>query len=878
MATIVVGLVWGMRQTERHDRAAARPHLPGDPERLPREPPELVGPDHARVARELQAGLNHPGTYLVTGPVGSGKSAVCAKVINSATARRRFFHSPEGGQAEDRRFWADLSGRRPGSEVEDAIVSAVGAESLTAALDVLRDDAATLLVLNDADEAFAWTGDDPLLRRLAAGRGGLRLVVTARGEPRPSGLTWSLTLRTAALPMESSRQLFIQLAPALRDHPAVDQLLAQCDGLPLAVSIVGRVVASAKNADDVAKLASRALQGAGDPPGGKTMRFAIEVAEAALEAEERDAWWALSQFPGGLSRDDLRPVLGMPLAEYHIAHLYLLGLVARAGAGLRVPVPLRLSAPASGEEPFSVGQRFVERGLDVVRNDKRAGLWLARHALNLVALVEFSKLPTGSLELACEGLEVDRDIRRSDLAENALVRLVTVTLVDRLGAARVTAATEVLCDRYRYTAASQLLDLIVAVQKAAGDHPATAKALLSAGDVARMRGRYDDAEGLLAQAQGIYDEIGERVGGANARKGRGEVALQRDRLDDAEGLLAQAQGIYDEIGERVGGANARKNRGDVALQRGRLDDAEGLFAQAQGIYDEIGERVGGANARRSRGDVALQRGRLDDAEGLFAQAQGIYDEIGDRLGGTNTRESRGHVALQRGRLDDAEGLFAEAQGISDDIGDRVGGANARVGRGHVALRRGRLDGAEGLFAEAQGIYDEIGDRLGGANARRSCGDVALRRGRLDDAEGLFAEAQGISDGIGDRVGGAHARKSRGHVALSMVKAGKAPPEHLGAARQWFLEAESLYGEIGHLARQGRALVGAARCSVGHDRTALATRAAACLERSGQLVEARALEDEFGVVVSIGVALHSESGQRRLSREGPGGDPEGRPQR
>ncbi|MCA1708823.1 MAG: tetratricopeptide repeat protein, partial [Actinobacteria bacterium] len=517
--------------------------------------------------------------------VGSGKSAVCAKVINSVTERRRFFHDARGGEVEDRRFWADLSGRRRGAEVEEAIATAVGADSLTDALDVLRDRAPTLLVLNDGDEAFAWTaGDDPLLRRLAAGGGGLRLVVTVRGEPRSPGLAWSMTFGTTVLPEESARDLMTQLAPALADHPAAHQLLVHCDGLPLALSIVGRVAATANSVDNVVALTARALQGFGDAPGGKRLQFARALAEASLDAEERDAWLGLSQFPAGLSRDDLCPVLGMALAEHHVKHLSNLGLVARAGAGLRVPMPLRLSAPASDTEPL-LWQRFVERGLDVVRSDERAGSWLGRHALNLVALAELSQLPPASLELACEGLEVERDIRRSDLAENALVRLVTATLINQADAARVTSATNVLRERYRFGAAATLLERTLAIHRAAGDRAATATTLLSAGEVAYQRGRYDDAEALFAEAQGIYDEIGDRLGGANARESRGDVACLRGRYDDAEALFAEAQGIYDEIGNRLGGANARKSRGDVAYQRDRYDDAEALFAEAQGIYD-----------------------------------------------------------------------------------------------------------------------------------------------------------------------------------------------------------------------------------------------------------------------------------------------------
>src|SRR5947208_164728 len=79
---IVFGLVWGVHQNARRERDLSRPHLPEDPGRLPQDPPQFVGSDHLRLAHDIQTCLARPGMYLIAGPVGSGKSTVCAKVLN----------------------------------------------------------------------------------------------------------------------------------------------------------------------------------------------------------------------------------------------------------------------------------------------------------------------------------------------------------------------------------------------------------------------------------------------------------------------------------------------------------------------------------------------------------------------------------------------------------------------------------------------------------------------------------------------------------------------------------------------------------------------------------------------------------------------------
>jgi tetratricopeptide (TPR) repeat protein len=892
---IVIGLAGGLLEADRRRRVAARPRLPDDPGRLPPEPAQFMGPDHLRVARELQECLTRPGAYLVAGLIGSGKTTICAKVLSSAAVRRLCFHAPHDGQGEDRRFWADLEGRRRGAEVEDAIAHAVGADSLHGALAVLADRAATLLVLDGVDETFGPDpGEHPVLRRLMNIGGGLRLVVTARGE-LASPTTWSGIFTATTLPEYAARALFAELAPERANHPVVGELLDRCDGLPLAVAIVGRLAATARRAEHLTALAARAFRGAGDSPGGRRLQFALTLCARSLDREEQEAWWALSQFPAGLSRDDLQPVLGMFLAEYHVAHLYQLGLAVRAGAGLRVPAPLRLQAHPDGEDQSpSLRQQFVGRGLNEVSDEARAGPWLSRHAINLAALAERRGLPEGSLRLACEALK--RVARHSRLTERALVSLTAAALHEHGGAESVVTTADVLVRRSRLAVAAQLYGVLAAFYKCSDDRPAAARALVAAGDATRLvgdyeeaerllveaqaifdesgdrsgsarahlsradlasaRGRYEEAERLLAEAQAIFDERGDRSGGAAARLRRGTVARLRNRDEEAERLLAEAQAIYEAIGDRQGGADTLRTRGVGALKRSRDEEAERLLAEAQAIYEAIGDRLGTAHARLDRSEIAYYHGRDEEAERLLAEAQAIFDESGDRRCGARARERRGEMARVHGHNKEAEQLLAEAQAVFDEIGDRKGGADTRTLRGEIARVQGRDEQAEPLFRAAQSVYDEIGEHVGRANTRKGRGLLALTSDRYEEAERLLAEAQSMYDYLADRLGGAHARWGRGELTRRIVASGAASSDHLAAGLRWFLEAQALFEEMGDLGWQGDALLGAARCCVGERRTALATRAASCLEASGRLIEARALEEEFGIIVSVGTVLYN----------------------
>ena len=220
-------------------------------------------------------------------PARLGQSTICRRAANSRLARQWYLHD-EGGQPVHRRFWVDLEGCRPGPETQERIAHALGRPTF-AALERLRSGRSCLIVLDNADQAFAPpdTGADDTLAELAASVPQGASVVVSRRSVADLHLdrTWTDVIEISGFgDRQAARELFDLLAPRHAGHSRGDDLIAACDQVPLAVSLLARAAADSD------------LDPRPDDSGSWGIEFALEIVTATLDAAERTAWEALSLF------------------------------------------------------------------------------------------------------------------------------------------------------------------------------------------------------------------------------------------------------------------------------------------------------------------------------------------------------------------------------------------------------------------------------------------------------------------------------------------------------------------------------------------------------------------------------------------------------
>ena len=819
--------------SEQRRFPAPRVGVPGDPR-------PFVGSGHLVAAAAIQQLLTARCLVAVVGPLGSGKSTICRRAANSRWARQWYLHD-EGGQPVHRRFWVDLEECHPGPETQERIAHALGRPSFEAALERLRSGKSCLIVLDNADQAFATpdTGADDTLAELAASvPRGASVVVSRRSlADLPVDRTWTDVIEISGFgDRQDARELFDLLAPGHAGDPRADDLIAACDQVPLAVSLLARAAADS----DL------------DPRPGESrprgVDFALEVVTATLDAVERSAWAALSQFPSGLGSDDVAAILPDGSLDATI-RLHEIGLARRCEAGVRVPAPLRRIA--SEPEAAELWEKYVRRAHAVLAVNatpsagaaisapggvQAADAWLTRQRSSLDVLFSRSDLPEGTLEMARVGLLS----HRSGIAADTLDR-VLVGLVDRSVRGAVpddlTTTAALLEDQRRFETSSLLATAVVEANRRAGDAAGECAGLRQLGRAERFCGRYDAAEAHLRLAHERCQELGDEVGQGSALFELGQIDVERGRLDAAEEHLEAALALFAANDRPVGEANVNVDLVRVDLARGRLAGAESRLAAAVDRFEVAGHKLGSANAQLQLGQLELARAQLDAAEHHFEGALDSYEQAGDKVGFANAFLQLGQVDLARGRLADADRRFAAALAGYQRVGDIVGQANASLQLGQIDLARGRLESAADRLTQALAAYEQLGDQIGRANASLQLGQVHLRRGELPDAGTRLRVAQDIYDDIGDPMGSANSR----HIEALLLQAQSRRPDAMAT----FAEAARLYAALGRTTSAAWSLVGAATASTGRsERAGYAGAAVKFLEEAGLTEAAAQVAAEF----------------------------------
>ena len=194
------------------------------------------------------------GSVVVLGPPGIGKSTVCLAALHDREVAERFgvrrwFVRCDGA--------VDAAGLVSGIAAEVGVVGEVPVGGLWSRVLAELGSAPGVVVLDNLETS--WGGDplgvEQVLRSLAAAAVGVGLVVTVRGTARPGGIRWRDPVLVGPLGRAAARLVFLEVAGSeFGADPALDDLVAELDGVSLAVELLGY---AAQGQPDLAGLAWR---------------------------------------------------------------------------------------------------------------------------------------------------------------------------------------------------------------------------------------------------------------------------------------------------------------------------------------------------------------------------------------------------------------------------------------------------------------------------------------------------------------------------------------------------------------------------------------------------------------------------------------------
>ena len=216
-------------------------------------------------------------------------------------------------------------------------------------------------------------------------------------------------------------------------------------------------------------------------------------------------------------------------------------------------------------------------------------------------------------------------------------------------------------------------------------------------------------EGTQRIALAAAERLGNREAEGRALRYLANADLQTGNLDGADQHLRQALRVFAACGDAAGQANAHLNLALLRERQERFGEANDHARQALSRYREAGHRVGEGAALNSLGYGYALAGDLQRALQCCMEALAVNSEIGDQKGKAHTLDSLGYIHAQLREFDTAAGYYGDALALFRDIGDRYNEADALINLGDVAGDRGDGPAATASWQEAIVILDELED-------------------------------------------------------------------------------------------------------------------------------------------------------------------------
>jgi predicted ATPase/class 3 adenylate cyclase len=682
------------------------------PNNLPADLTSFIGRD--RQIGEIGARLTETRLLTLTGPGGTGKTRLAIRVAEELI-----------GDYDHGAWFVPLEALRDPALVPPAIAAALGV-TLPAdrpAMDALETwlaERELLLVLDNFEQV---TGAGPSIARLLTAAPGLRVLATSRiplhvrGEqeyPVPPLMTLpeGPALTVERLSQYEAVRLFIERAVAIKpafqvtndNAPAVAQICARLDGLPLAIELaaariklLGPEQILARLDQNLSLLASSAQD---LPERQRTLRGAIAWSHELLSAWEQTLFARLSIFRGGCTFEPAETVCGGEGPDGDVFE----------GVASLVDKSLLRSEEVGGETRLTMletireyaRERLEEAGSFPAVARRHASLffgWAGDAEANLMGPRQLDWL---------ERLSRDHDNLRA-----AYERAPQLGLLDEA----LTAAGSMWRFwqlRGHFAEARATFDRLLG--EPGGSPGPRAKALIGAGGIAYWQHDYDAMAQDYRESRRLYESVGDERGVADALYNECYAALLVDK--DPQGARALAERsleLYERSGDLLGVAWADRFLG---ILYSTLGDSEA----ALGYQKRAVEANRAAGARWLLGDSLMglawaegQVGAWERAVEAMREAMAIAEELGIEV---ELALAFAMVAAWAGWLGDAR-RSALLKGKADEMKERLGAAAPF-----------QLLGAERMYERARASlgdrYASVhaeGGRLSLAEARQLAGEL-----------------------------------------------------------------------------------------------------------------------------------------------------------
>jgi predicted ATPase/class 3 adenylate cyclase len=705
--------------------------LEGRPNNLPLQPTPLVGRE--REVAEVTQRLSASGTRLLTltGPGGTGKTRLA---LQAAVELLEEF--------KEGTFFVSLAALTDPELVTSAIAAPLGVveaadRSLEEGIKEYLREKKFLLVLDNFEQVLEGA---QLVGQLLAACPALKVLATSR---IPLGLYGEREYPVPPLSLPDPEQLpslqsltqyeavrlFVERAQDARSDfsvtnenaPAVAEICARLDGLPLAIELAAarvKVLGPQKMLDRLSDRLKLLARGARDlPERQRTLRATMEWSHALLQEDEKVLFARLSVFAGGRTLEGIEAVCD---AQGDLPVDVLDGVESLVDKSL-----LREEEGPGGEPRFVMLETVHEYAREKLEESGEAEELRRLHARYFLALAEEAEpeLKGPRQYEWLERLEAEHDNIRAALSW--VLEEGEIELGLRLaGALRRFWHVRGYFDEGRRWLEQAL------TKDSRASASSRAKALDAVGGLAHDQGDIDRAEAAAQEGLKLSARADTESGRvASFRRTLGISAEREGDYERATELYEESLALYREAEDTWGIAASLLSLANVLVAREEHERAKELYREALILSRESGDPDQFATGLANLGYEHLLEGDHEQATVLNEEAARLYRDRGSRGGLVYALDNLAWAALERGDHERARVLHEETLALCRELGDKLIGSESLEGLACAAAARGEAERSARLFGTARSLgYQQ-------APAER-----ALREPYLAEARSLLEEA------------------------------------------------------------------------------------------------------------------------------------------
>jgi predicted ATPase/Flp pilus assembly protein TadD len=674
------------------------------PNNFPLQPTPLVGRE--REVREITDRVCSEEVRLLTltGPGGTGKTRLALQA--AADLLEKF---------EDGVFFVALATITDPELVSSAIARPLGVKESAEQpfINTLKShlhQKHLLLVLDNLEQVLEGAplvgelmGACPRLKVLATSRIPLRLYGEQEYPVPPLALPDPRVLPPVkVLTQYEAVRLFVERARAVKadfsvtneNAPAVAEICARLDGLPLAIELAAARVRILPPQKVLQRLSNRLKLLKGGPRDlptrQQTLRGTIDWSYDLLEEVEKSLFGRLSVFAGGRTLEAIEEICD-PDGD--------LDALERVESLVEKSL-LRQEEGVGGEPRFVMLETIHEYAREKLQESGEAEEIGRAHAEYFLALAEEVETEsTGSKQAGwLERLEAEHDNLRAALSRSL-----------------------------------------------EGEDPELGLRLASALSYFwNVRGYWSEGRGWLEEALAGNTETPSEAR-AKALRGLARLAVEQGDYERAETSAEEALSLYRGLGDQRGVSDSLGELGWASMYRGDFDGAEVLLEESLAAARESDDAWSIARALNALSIIAGNPDDFERVEALWQEALALGRKLGDRQRVMAVLLNMGYATMVRGDFERAEALLEESLAMSRESKDPFANSSALLALGIVATRRGDHGRAKTLLEESLVLSRKLGSMGNIAEGLETLAEMSEALGDAPRAARIWGAADALRE-------------------------------------------------------------------------------------------------------------------------------------